>query len=57
MIEDGGALYQLEDVSKRYGSGEAQVTALDGASLTVNAGEFVAVAGRSSGPRRRGRCG
>ncbi len=37
----------LENVSKVYGAGENAVTALDSVSLTVVAGEFVAVVGPS----------
>jgi putative ABC transport system ATP-binding protein len=37
----------LHDVSKVYGRGEAEVLALDGVSLTVAAGELVAVRGPS----------
>lgn len=36
-----------EGVSKIYGSGNSQVTALDGIDLTVGKGEFVAVIGAS----------
>jgi len=36
-----------EGVCKRYGSGNNQVTALDGINLTVEKGEFVAVIGAS----------
>jgi len=36
-----------EGVCKRYGSGDNQVTALDGIDLTVGKGEFVAVIGAS----------
>ncbi|MEJ5920419.1 MULTISPECIES: ABC transporter ATP-binding protein [unclassified Corynebacterium] len=37
----------LRDVSISYGDGDSVVHALDGVSLTVNAGEFVAVVGPS----------
>ena len=36
-----------EGVRKMYGSGNNQVTALDGIDLTVGKGEFVAVIGAS----------
>jgi putative ABC transport system ATP-binding protein len=38
---------RLDDVSKVYGSGDAEVRALDGVSLTVERGEFTAVMGPS----------
>jgi ABC-type lipoprotein export system ATPase subunit len=47
MTEEATLLYRLEDITKRYGEGQAQVTALDRVSLTVDSGEFVAVAGPS----------
>lgn len=40
-------LIQLEGVHKIYGEGQTEVRALDGVSLTINAGEFVAVMGPS----------
>jgi ABC-type lipoprotein export system ATPase subunit len=40
-------LYELENVTKRFGEGGARVTALDGVDLAVDAGEFLAVAGPS----------
>lgn len=40
-------LLQCEKVSKVYGSGSSQVTALGGIDLTVNRGEFVAIVGAS----------
>ena len=40
-------LYELDGVVKRYGSGNAQVTAVDGADLWVRAGEFLALVGPS----------
>jgi macrolide transport system ATP-binding/permease protein len=40
-------LIDLQDVSRVYGKGEAQVRALDGVSLTIEAGEFVAIVGQS----------
>jgi putative ABC transport system ATP-binding protein len=40
-------LVELRDVVKRYGRGVAAVTALAGARLDVEEGEFVAVLGRS----------
>jgi putative ABC transport system ATP-binding protein len=38
---------RLDNVSKVYGSGDAEVRALDGVSLTVDEGDFVAVVGPS----------
>lgn len=35
------------DLHKAYGSGDSQVKALDGVSLTIDQGEFVAIVGRS----------
>jgi macrolide transport system ATP-binding/permease protein len=40
-------LIDIRDVSRIYGNGEAQVRALDGVSLTIEAGEFVAIVGQS----------
>ncbi|MAI89948.1 MacB family efflux pump subunit [Ponticaulis sp.] len=37
----------LEDVRRIYGSGEAEVRALDGVSLKVYPGEFIAIVGQS----------
>ena len=36
-----------EKICKTYGSGNSQVTALDGIDLTVSKGEFVAIVGAS----------
>ena len=40
-------LLELVDVQRRYGTGDAEVFALAGASLTIEQGEFVAVMGPS----------
>ena len=36
---------EFNNVVKRYGSGAAEIRALDGASFSVEKGEFVALAG------------
>ena len=41
------ALIELKDVARFYGSGDTEVRALDGVSLTVRSGEFVAIIGQS----------
>lgn len=40
-------LIRVDQVTKSYGSGDARFTALAGASLTIEAGESVAIVGRS----------
>ena len=40
-------LIHIDNVSRVYGAGEAEVRALDGVSLTIEAGEFVAIVGQS----------
>ncbi|EOH91724.1 ABC transporter ATP-binding protein [Enterococcus pallens] len=40
-------LLRIENVRKIYGTGENQVAALDGVSLTIEKGEFVAIIGSS----------
>ena len=42
-----GEVLRLENVSKVYGSGDAEVRALDDVSFTVDEGDFVAVVGPS----------
>jgi putative ABC transport system ATP-binding protein len=41
------ALFELRDVRKVYGSGEHTTAALDGVSLDIEEGEFVAIVGQS----------
>jgi putative ABC transport system ATP-binding protein len=43
----GPPLIELRDITRVYGHGEAEVRALDGVSLRVDAGEFVAIMGPS----------
>ena len=40
-------ILKVENLTKIYGKGEMQVTALDNVSFTVNKGEFVAIVGAS----------
>lgn len=40
-------ILRVENISKRYGSGESAVTALDNVSFSVTKGEFVAIIGPS----------
>ena len=40
-------IVETENLTRIYGSGEAQVSALDGVSIHVDTGEFVAVMGPS----------
>ncbi len=40
-------LLELTDIARYYGSGAGQVRALDGVSLSIEAGEFVAIMGQS----------
>jgi putative ABC transport system ATP-binding protein len=43
----GAPLIRFDRVSKIYGKGETEVRALDGVSLSINDGEFVAIMGPS----------
>ena len=38
-------ILETRDLRKIYGSGDTEVRALDGVSLTIDRGEFVAIAG------------
>lgn len=40
-------LIELKNITKLYGKGESRVAALENVSLTINRGEFVAIAGAS----------
>ena len=40
-------LIELDNVRRYYGAGDTEVRALDGVSLTINPGEFVAIVGQS----------
>ena len=42
-----GHLIELKDVYKIYPMGDEEVHALDGVSLTIDQGEFVAIVGQS----------
>jgi len=46
-MADATPLIRLRDISRVYGSGDIAVRALDGVSLDIDAGEFVAVMGPS----------
>jgi putative ABC transport system ATP-binding protein len=46
-LNEGAALYDLRGVTKSYGQGAARVDAVRDLDLTIDAGEFVAVAGPS----------
>lgn len=46
-MSEGPLLLELESVSRYYSGGAEPVRALDGVSLTVNHGEFVAIVGQS----------
>lgn len=47
MTKDSQPLLQLNKLSRHYSSGEAVVRALNDVSLTIHAGEFVAIMGQS----------
>jgi putative ABC transport system ATP-binding protein len=45
--DSGVSLIELREITKVYGTGDAQVRALGGVSLAIHAGEFVAIMGPS----------
>ena len=47
QMEQGAPLIRLRGVTKRYGSGVAELMALKGVDLDIHAGEFVAIMGPS----------
>ena len=47
------ALIEVKDLYKIYNPGENEVRALDGVSLTIDRGEFVAIIGHSGWANRR----
>lgn len=47
LTENGAPLIRLRGVSKVYGTGQAELTALKGIDLDITAGEFVAIMGPS----------
>ena len=46
-------ILDLRDIHKHYQNGDTVVRALDGVSLTVRRGEFVAIMGRPAPASRR----
>ena len=45
--QNSGPLIELQAVTRRYGSGTAEVTALQGIDVSIREGDFVAVMGPS----------
>ncbi len=50
------AILELIDIHKHYHNGDTIVRALDGASLTIQRGEFVAIMGQSGSGKSTLRC-
>jgi len=46
-VDDKQPVIEVHDAVKRYGTGDAAIYALDGVSLSINAGEYVAIMGPS----------
>jgi putative ABC transport system ATP-binding protein len=46
-METNKAIIEFKNIVKTYGSGEAKTFALNGVSLTINKGEFIAIMGAS----------
>jgi len=47
MADNGQEVIRVENVSRKYRSGEVEVRALESLSLSINRGEFTAIAGPS----------
>ena len=47
LPRNGAPLIELRNVTKVYQTGETEVRALDGVSLTIRRGEFIAIMGQS----------
>ena len=46
-MTDSSALIDMQDITKVYQMGETKVPALDGVSLSIDQGEYVAIVGTS----------
>ena len=46
-MTDSSALIDMQDITKVYQMGETRVLALDGVSLSIDQGEYVAIVGTS----------
>ena len=47
MMNDPSIRIKLKNVTKRFGIGDAEISALDNVDLTVKKGEFIAIMGPS----------